>query len=287
MKVIKTAGVILGLVAVLALGLGTAALAGDHPPGGDKIYICHASGQAGTTKFETLYLPPAGVAAHFENNGTPKAGHELDYFGPCNEEPPPTDYCDTLPGVQGEDEDCPPPVTQPIEVTAGVTFTEATCTTGPSFHLVKSTGIPFYDVEGPLVDGKPVAGGTYTITALPAEGYVVVGQSVWVHTFAAAPTDCGGTPPPPRLCPDGKPPTPGEGAYDPNDDCARPPAPPVTTLDAPGHGCPACGSPADDDHDASGDNARDHHSGDEAQGTRSRRRRSRRSPRRRSRTSPR
>lgn len=28
---------------------------------------------------------------------------------------------------------------------------------------------------------------------------------------------------PPKLCPDGQPPTPGEGAYDPNDDCARPP----------------------------------------------------------------
>ncbi len=36
-------------------------------------------------------------------------------------------------------------------------------------------------------------------------------------------------PDPPRVCPDGLPPTPGEGAYDPNDDCKRPPViPPVT-----------------------------------------------------------
>jgi hypothetical protein len=38
---------------------------------------------------------------------------------------------------------------------------------------------------------------------------------------------------PPRLCPDGSAPTPGEGAFDPNDDCARPPAPTVTTQAQP------------------------------------------------------
>jgi len=36
--------------------------------------------------------------------------------------------------------------------------------------------------------------------------------------------------PPPRLCPDGKPPTSGEDAYDPNDDCKRPPAPVTETT---------------------------------------------------------
>ena len=38
------------------------------------------------------------------------------------------------------------------------------------------------------------------------------------------------TNPPPRVCPDGLPPTPGEGAFDPNDDCARPPATTVETT---------------------------------------------------------
>jgi hypothetical protein len=52
---------------------------------------------------------------------------------------------------------------------------------------------PFYNVEGPdFVDGHPVAGGTYTFTPIPVDGYVFVGGTSFTHTFAAAPTDCGG-----------------------------------------------------------------------------------------------
>jgi outer membrane biosynthesis protein TonB len=59
--------------------------------GQDKVTICHASGLAGTTKFETLTIAyPAvyGPAGHFYENGTPQAGHEEDYLGPCNEPQP-------------------------------------------------------------------------------------------------------------------------------------------------------------------------------------------------------
>ena len=81
-----------------------------------------------------------------------------------------------------------------VPLPVGVTFTEATCTTAPSFHLTKTNGLPFYNVEGPdFVNGLPVPGGTYTFTAIPVEGFVFVGQTVFVHTFAAAPTDCGGS----------------------------------------------------------------------------------------------
>lgn len=83
----KIALATLGSFALLAIGLGSAvALAGGHPGGVEKITICHASGLAGTTKFETLELPyPAvfGEAGHFYENGTPRAGHEEDYLGPC------------------------------------------------------------------------------------------------------------------------------------------------------------------------------------------------------------
>ena len=153
---------IIGLIAamVLAAVMVTAATAGE-----DKVYICHASGQAGTLKFETLYLPPAGVAAHFENGGTPKAGHELDYFGECTEEPPPTDYCETLEGVQGPEDECPP-VTELTELPVGVTFNEATCTTGPSVRFVKTATPlgqrPFYNVTP---DPPYVTGVEYTFTA--------------------------------------------------------------------------------------------------------------------------
>lgn len=104
------------------------------------------------------------------------------------------------PGV----ESCPPPVgPPPIALATGVTFTEATCTSAPSFTLLKTLidGLgprPFYNVEGPdLIDGHPVAGGTYTFTPISIVGYVLTGGTVFTHTFAAAPTECGTPPPPP------------------------------------------------------------------------------------------
>lgn len=59
----------------------------------DSVVICHAAGQAGTTKYVTLKLPYKAVfgkAGHFYENGTPTAGHEDDYLGPCKETTPST-----------------------------------------------------------------------------------------------------------------------------------------------------------------------------------------------------
>jgi len=80
----------------------------------------------------------------------------------------------------------------------GVTFTEATCTAGPAFHFVKTGGQPLYNVDPDPVGGKPVAGVSYTITAISEAGYTFgEATTVFTHTFAAAPANCGGTPPPP------------------------------------------------------------------------------------------
>ncbi len=52
----------------------------------DKITICHAAGQDDTLRFVTLTLNEHAVygqAGHFYENGTPRAGHENDYFGEC------------------------------------------------------------------------------------------------------------------------------------------------------------------------------------------------------------
>jgi hypothetical protein len=57
--------------------------AGTASAGAEKVVICHASGHAGTLKFETLEISPSALGAHFEENGTPKAGHEADYMGAC------------------------------------------------------------------------------------------------------------------------------------------------------------------------------------------------------------
>jgi hypothetical protein len=46
----------------------------------EKVTICHAAGLAGTTHFITITLSANGLKGHFENDGTPKAGHELDFL---------------------------------------------------------------------------------------------------------------------------------------------------------------------------------------------------------------
>jgi hypothetical protein len=53
-----------------------------------KVTVCHAAGRAGTTKYVSITISANGANAHFTNNGTPKAGHELDFLStparPCN-----------------------------------------------------------------------------------------------------------------------------------------------------------------------------------------------------------
>jgi hypothetical protein len=72
----------------LALAGPSAGIASATKP--DKVVLCHASGQAGTTKFETLtvaynaaYGNENGNGGHFTASGTAQAGHELDYLGAC------------------------------------------------------------------------------------------------------------------------------------------------------------------------------------------------------------
>jgi hypothetical protein len=85
----------------------------------DKITICHAAGQDGTTKFVTLTISENAVygrkgnAGHFEENGTPRAGHEQDYFGACvaEETPSPTSSESASPSVTPS----PSPSETPVE----------------------------------------------------------------------------------------------------------------------------------------------------------------------------
>jgi hypothetical protein len=59
----------------------------ENPGGGqEKVTLCHAAGLAGTTKYVTItvgYPAAFGPAGHFDENGTPLAGHEQDYLGAC------------------------------------------------------------------------------------------------------------------------------------------------------------------------------------------------------------
>lgn len=73
--------------------MGTNVLASTSFTDSDKmITICHAAGLEGTTHYITLNLPSQAVygnGGHFNENGTPRAGHEDDHLGACNEDNPP------------------------------------------------------------------------------------------------------------------------------------------------------------------------------------------------------
>lgn len=71
---------------VLIMGLAVMLAFSSSASASNKVTICHASGLAGTTKYETLtigWMAVYGPAGHFYENGTPRAGHEQDYLGAC------------------------------------------------------------------------------------------------------------------------------------------------------------------------------------------------------------
>lgn len=53
----------------------------------EKITICHAAGLAGTEHYIELNVSVNAYFGHFDNYGTPLAGHEEDYLGSCNIDP--------------------------------------------------------------------------------------------------------------------------------------------------------------------------------------------------------
>lgn len=104
-------GIIAAVLAAVVLGaVAAAATATNGPP--EKITICHVAGLASDpANYITLNLPPQAVygnGGHFNENGTPQAGHEQDSFGECNPPPPPHDECENIEGDQPEGYDCYP-----------------------------------------------------------------------------------------------------------------------------------------------------------------------------------
>jgi hypothetical protein len=103
-----------GVIGVLVALVFFTPYALAHPGHPDKVTICHAAGLDGTTKYVTLTIgwhAVYGPAGHFYENGTPRAGHEQDYLGPCISTEPPGGV---PPGVPP-----PPPGTVPPGVPPG------------------------------------------------------------------------------------------------------------------------------------------------------------------------
>jgi len=72
--------------AMMIAGLVLTVTPGSASAATEMVTLCHADGQSGTTKFSTLTISwnaAYGQAGHFNEDGTPRAGHEDDYLGPC------------------------------------------------------------------------------------------------------------------------------------------------------------------------------------------------------------
>ncbi len=113
-----------GLLAAVAVWAGLSATA----DAGDKVTLCHAAGQAGTTQFVTAAF---GQAGHFNEDGTPAAGHEDDYLGACVTPTtvPPTTVPPTVPTTTVPPTTVPPTTVPPTTVPTTVPPTTVPPTT--------------------------------------------------------------------------------------------------------------------------------------------------------------
>ena len=106
------------------------------------VTFCHVAGReedpANTVTLTLPYNAVFGQAGHFNEDGTPNAGHEQDHLGPCQAPPPPTDVCPNIGGnqaevpegmVKDEEGDCvtPPP---PTDVCPNIDGNQATVPAG-------------------------------------------------------------------------------------------------------------------------------------------------------------
>jgi hypothetical protein len=90
-----------GLLAAISVGVVVFSPSTTQAAPDGKITLCHADGQAGTIKFSTITVAPTAANLHINlETGTPQAGHEDDYLGPCQSpSPSPTPTPTTTPGV--------------------------------------------------------------------------------------------------------------------------------------------------------------------------------------------
>lgn len=83
-------------------------------------------------------------------------------------------------------DNCAPPPGPPTEVTPGVAFQDPTCDVGAAVIPTTTTGLAY------TVDGKVAPGEEVTVTASANDGYTIIGNNSWEHTFGQVPTNCTG-----------------------------------------------------------------------------------------------
>lgn len=167
-------------VSILTMSLSHAALATSSPK---KVIVCKYVGTPFESELAQTGQNPISVSINALDDGF---NGSFPYFGfkDQQENSVAVRYA-TGPTDNGTPEDCPTPDPEPVEVTAGVSFTDPTCENEEaSLTLDEKEGVS-YDI-----DGTVGAGETVTVTATAEEGFELVGQTVFEHTFGEVPEDC-------------------------------------------------------------------------------------------------
>jgi LPXTG-motif cell wall-anchored protein len=128
-------------ITAVLIGLGSLTIGSSALAEGEKVIICHAAGREGTTHYETLEVSTNAVfkdqGGHFYENGTPAAGHEEDYLGPCDI-PPTTSTTTSTTVVPSSSTTSPASETTAVEITS----TSSTSTLSPSSLPPESNRVP-------------------------------------------------------------------------------------------------------------------------------------------------
>ncbi len=143
----------LGVLTALSIAGATSARVDDGSSGSapavrlaeqpEFVTFCHVAGRGDDpANTVTLTLPSNAVfgqGGHFDEGGTPNAGHEQDYLGPCQPPPPPTDVCPNIDGnqatvpaglIKDEEGNCVTPPPPPTDVCPNIDGNQATVPSG-------------------------------------------------------------------------------------------------------------------------------------------------------------
>lgn len=138
----------------------------------ETVTICHAAGQDDTTQYVTLTLPETAVygqAGHFNEDGTPQAGHENDYMGACETQETTTSSTtsttSSIPSTMTSTTTAGPTTTSNAPTT---TVEETTSTSSPTTSSEPETSTSSVPPEnGPTTTGSYSTDTTTTILSLP------------------------------------------------------------------------------------------------------------------------
>ena len=174
-------------IAVLTLCLALPAVAAAN------VTICHAAGHADTTQFVTLTIPEQALSAHFDDHGTPAAGHEQDYFGECEGDTETPDTTTTTTAVSETftetdtesttNETGTTPTTLPYDEIGSLVLGLTVTASVPSEDPSSTSGLTIAARE---TAQSPVAAPVLAITELPFTGASTGSLAILAFGFVAA-----------------------------------------------------------------------------------------------------